>query len=359
MQKSLFFKFFPIPDYLEMPAVGLDISDQTIKLAQFSDTESGLRLTKRGEVEVLPGIIESGEVKKETELKEIIGKLKTEHKFENVIVGLPEERSYIITLKIPFVPEEEIRDAIELQLEEHIPLSANDVVFDYEILSKPQNESGSYELSVAVFPQAELLKYHTALTSNGLRPLAYEIESHSLTRALIGQDDDHSYMIVDVGKTRTGITIVERGVVTFTSTLSTVSGDSIGKLIEKNLNVAGDVAEKAKAEKGLMRSASNRGVFESLLPLISTLRDEISRYYLYWRNREGETPLKLSKIIFCGGQSVMPGLIQYIGANLDVPCESGNPWVNVYDSEKDVPPIDHDNSLRYSTAIGLALRNIL
>jgi hypothetical protein len=40
-----------------------------------------------------------------------------------------------------------------------------------------------------------------------------------------------------------------------------------------------------------------------------------------------------------------------------VPVRLAGPWTNIYDLNQDVPPIDLNTALRFSTAIGLGLRN--
>jgi len=66
---------------------------------------------------------------------------------------------------------------------------------------------------------------------------------------------------------------------------------------------------------------------------------------------------KLDKVILCGGQSTLPGLSEYLEIHLRHPVILGNPWLKVFPVGRAVPFLKFSEALRYSTAIGLALRN--
>ena len=115
-----------------------------------------------------------------------------------------------------------------------------------------------------------------------------------------------------------------------------------------------------KKEKGLTKSIENKEVFETLLMSISVLRDEISRHYIYWHNskdKENQEPKHIEKIILCGGDANLMGLLPYLVSSLRIPVELANVWVNVTKFEAGIPQISFAQSLRYATTVGLALRN--
>ena len=68
-------------------------------------------------------------------------------------------------------------------------------------------------------------------------------------RAVVKKGDLETYMIVDFGEKRTGIFIVSRGVVMFTSTLD-VGGVMLNEVIVKNFKVSAEEAEKMKKKYG-------------------------------------------------------------------------------------------------------------
>ena len=97
-----------------------------------------------------------------------------------------------------------------------------------------------------------------------------------------------------------------------------------------------------------------------LLNSVSVLRDEIVKHFLYWhthKDEEGRNNPPINKIIFCGGDSNLIGLVDYFSVSTKNPVEMANVWVNIVDTKKFVPEIDFKKALSFAAAIGLALRN--
>ncbi len=361
MKPGLFFKFFPVPPSLILSGTGLDISDLSVKFISLVAADDYYRMTDFGEADIPMGVIEKGKVINQAGLVKVLEELRIKHSLKYVVASLPEEPAYLIRIKLPSMPENELRDSIELQLEEHIPLSASEVIFDYEIFTRPLTEADGYDLSVSIIPKNVLTDYQQAIEAAGLIPVALEIEAQSLARSLVQRGDQKTYLIVDIGKTRTGFCVVSRGLVLFTATLGGIGGEDLTSAIQRNLAVTHEEAEKIKISKGLMRSVSNRPVFEAIIPIVSIWRDEINRYRSYWETHkdDGEAKDKISGIIMCGGQASLPGLVDYLESNIGLPVTIGNPWLNVLEENNTIPSIDFNNSLRYATTTGLALRNLV
>lgn len=361
MKQSLFFRYFPVPCSLILGGTGLDISDLSVKFISLVTSPNDYRVTDFGEAAIPVGVILGGKVINQDGLVKVLAEFKTKHNLQYVVASLPEEPAYLIRVKLPFMPANELRDSIELQLEEYIPLPAGEVVFDYEVFAHPLAETGYYDLSVSIIPKNVLADYKQALEKAGLIPIVLEIEAQSLARSLVSAGDKKTYLIVDIGKTRTGFCVVSRGIVLFTATLGSIGGENLTTAIQKNLGITYNEAEKLKLAKGLRHSAADKQVFEAIIPVVSIWRDEINRYRSYWETHkdDGEAKDKISGIIICGGQSSLPGLVDYLESNIGLSVTIGNPWTNVLEKNTTVPSIDFNNSLRYATATGLALRNLI
>ncbi len=92
------------------------------------------------------------------------------------------------------------------------------------------------------------------------------------------------------------------------------------------------------------------------------LKDEIVKHFTWWEGRRGDDrhlDRAIEKVVVCGGQATLPGLIDYLNLNLPLPVELGNPWINIFAFDQYIPPINLNQSLRYTTSLGLALRGIL
>ena len=342
-----------------MPVAGLDISDQSVKCAQVVFERGEIVVRKIGERAVPAGVIEAGQVKDRPELENALRLLKEEFELESVAVSLPEEQAYIVRIRLPRMRPNEIRSSIELQLEEYIPMPLEEAVFDYELMS--DNGPQGCDVAVSVLPRATVAAYTDAIRGAGLVPLAMEIEAQALARSLIPWGDKSTSMIIDIGKTRTGFSVVSQGKVAYTSTLNNIGGEDLTKSIQKNLGISYQEAERLKIEKGLTRAKSQQELFFALVPALAALRDEILKVYTYWnahKEDSGITKRKIEAVVLCGGQSSLPGLVPYLSSGLPVPVEIGNPWTNILSVNDRVPPLDQGQTMRYSTALGLSLRNL-
>ena len=355
-----FYKLFPVPVALELTTVGLDISDESIKFAELVYGRGGYRLGRYGDLTLPPGTIMSGKIADKVKLTEVLKQVKKENGFDYVHVSLPEEESFVVRMNIPREEPRLLHDSVLLQLEEYIPVPADQVNYDYEIYSEPKGTDGNFKLGVYSAPKELIADYTGVLSEAGLKPASLEIEVQSAARALIPAGDQGTYMIADLGKTRTGFSIVSHGVVMFASTIKSIGGENLTSAVAKALNISFEEAEKVRIKNGLLNSPENKAVFEALLPIASLFKDEISRHFSFWDSliESHEVGDKISRLICCGGQANLPGLPEYISADLSVPVVIGDPWVYFMDTKKQHPPLPFNASLRYAAAIGLALRGI-
>lgn len=350
----LFQSFFPTPRYLRMPSVGLDISDKSVRFLGLKETPKGIRLGAYADEDIPPGLVEKGTIKDEKRVKEVLRSMKERHKLEFVRVSLPEEHGYLFRLDLEGVSRGEWRDSVLIQLEENVPLSAEEAIFDYEVLDERENGA---TLQVSVFPRALAESYLRIFKESGLVPLSFEVEAQAIARAVVKKGDGGVRMVVDFGKSRTGISVVQKGVVVFTSTID-IGGYLLTDAISKQFSVASDAAERLKKEEGLSSGRKTKDVSSAIISTISTLKDEINKHFIYWHTHKAKQYPgggHIESIVLCGGDSNLRGLSDYLAQNLRLPVALADVWQNVASAGEIVPEIPFASSLTYATAIGLAL----
>jgi len=349
-----FDRFFPTPKFLELPSFGLDVSDESIKFIELLRTKKGIKFGRYGEKKIPAGIIESGKIKDSKKMEEILIALRKEEGIRSVRVSLPEEQVYIFNLKLEKLGLENVREGIELSLEEHIPIPAQDAIFDYDILSEDEQ---SLKLQVAAIPKNVIEEYLSVFKNSLYFVKSFELESQVICRSVIKKGDLETYMVVDFGRRHTGIFIISKGVVVFTSTLD-MGGHTLSEMIEKNFKISFEEAEEKKKEFGLKRNSKSTEVFPVLLNGVSILRDEVVKNFLYWhthKNEEGKDRPKIKKVILSGGDSNLAGLFEYLAVSMKVEVELANVWTNITETDKYIPEISLDESLAFASALGLAL----
>lgn len=356
MFRNLYSRYFPAPKFLALPSFGLDISDESIRFVELVRSKNGIRVNRYGEKKIPAGIIESGKIKNSKLMEEVLISLRKEEGLKTVRVSLPEEQIYLFNLNLEKLGLENVKEGIELSLEEYIPIPPQDVIFDYELLEEDEQ---SLKLQVAAIPKDIIESYLSVFKSSTMSAKSFELEAQAITRAVVKNGDLETYMIVDFGEKRTGIFIISKGIVVFTSTLD-VGGVLLTEMIKKNFKISFEEAEKKKKEYGLRRNAENTEIFSVLLNGVSILRDEIAKHFLYWhthKDEEGKDRPLIKKVILCGGDSNLIGLSEYFSVSMKVNVEIANVWINIIDTEKFTPEINIDQSLTFATALGLALRD--
>jgi type IV pilus assembly protein PilM len=352
-----FFKFFPVPAFLSTSSFGLDISDESLKFVELIETKNGLRVGRYGERPIPPGVIESGKIKDSKRMEEILSLLRKEAGVKSVRVSLPEEQVYLFQLRLEKRGLKNVKEGIELALEEHVPILAQDAIFDYDLI---RESAQSLEVQVATIPKNIIENYLLIFKRSQIEVQSFELEAQAISRAIIKNGDLETYMIVDFGKKRTGIFIVSRGIVMFTSTLD-VGGETLNNMIQKSFNLNWAEAEKMKRQYGLERNTPNKEIFAVLLNSVSILRDEIAKHFLYWhthKDEENKNNPPIKKIILCGGDSNLIGLADYISVSMKSPVQMANVWTNIVNTEKDIPVMTFKQALSFATALGLVLGNL-
>lgn len=348
----------PPPSYIELPSAGVDISDTSLKYVQFApDNWSGtsLELKHWGDIDIPVGALHRGEVNDQARLTEAIVEVKARTGIGNVRVSLPEERAYLFQTEIKRgTPFKEIRGLLEFRLEENVPLSPRDAFFDYDLL-EGVSSGDSLLVSVTAYAKETIMKYYEACTAAGVLPISFEVEAQAIARAATPRHDTSTYMIVDFGKTRTGVGIVHRGVLMYTSTID-IGGANLSKAMRE---VLGDRPESELTEiknaQGLVPQVEDTKVVDALLPVVDDIANELNTRIQYWNTHRQENNREIEAIILCGGSVNMKGLPGYLTENLGVEAKRADVWQNAFSLDERVPAIGKRYSYGYATAVGLAL----
>lgn len=344
---------FPIPPYLNMNTFAIDISDQSIKYGQLVATPNGLLFTKYGREKIPTGIVSSGKIINENELVKILEKIKKQQNIKFIRVSLPEEQMYLFSLSILKNDKVDLKNMILLQIEEYIPLKANDTVFNYDVIKEDEQ---NILVEVVALAKQTVLNYLSVFEKAGLVAISFEIEAHSIARSVIPPHYTHPVMVVDFGETRTGISISNNGHVVLTTTLP-MGGSDLINMIAKNFSLTRKEAEQKRALYKLNTTSKAEDIFPAILNGLSVLRDELNKQSLYWE-MHGSGKIqneKIDHIILCGGDANLIGLIEYLEASMKVKVENANVWTNIIDINKVIPELDFEESLGYATVLGLAL----
>ena len=322
--KRRFFDFFPTPKFLEMPSVGIDISDQAVRFVEikhYGYHRKKFKLGAFGEKKIPDGVITGGFINKPEEIKNILTQIRKEHGFKFVSASLPEEKGYLFKTEVPNIDRKDIASNIEMRLEENVPVGASKAVFDYSLIHT-NNIAQHLDAVVTVVPNKVIDVYADLFEAALLVPISYELVTRAVAQAVVPHDETETCLIIYVGDVRTGFGIVSDGALQFTSTVN------VGGLV--------DAANLEKRD--------------------SLFKDEITKLNLFWQNHieKDKNDKPISKVILCGKDASTPGFKEKMATVAGVPVGLANVWVNIFDFEVNIPALSAEDSLNYAPAIGLA-----
>lgn len=355
-------------DFFKKPTFGLDLSDLTLKIVQLKRKKQGLSLVNFVKKDIPAGFIKGGEIKNEKELtailKEALKKIKGEFpQRKQVICNLPEEKVFNRVIQLPPMKEEELSQAVKWETEAHIPLSIDEVYLDWQIIERPNNHLDHYNVLIAAAPHFLVDSYLSFLKKGGLEPIALEPESVAVVRSLIKPNDFTPTIIVDIGASGTNFVIFSASAICFTSHIA-ISGQLFNQAIMENLAVDEKQANQLKIKIGL--DEKEKKVYQVLEPLADNLAKQIKDYITFYHGQAAHlfrSDNVISRVLLCGGDSLLLNLPSFLSQKLNLPVKLGNPLINVSLPDKRKSParspyLSKREALTYTTALGLALREV-
>ena len=187
-------------------------------------------------------------------------------------------------------------------------------------------------------------------------PLKFEISSQAVSRSVVSPKSKESYLIVHLGDTKTGLAIVNRGMVFFTSTVP-VGSDALNQVISKVFNVPLHSVPEVKKEI-ISSGKQDMDLFLKVMDATAPVKDEIMKLVSYWKTHGVNVVHNSSvidKIILCGKDTALPAVDEYVFAETGIKTEVANVWRNIISLDDFIPPIPYEQSLDFAGAIGLAM----
>lgn len=343
----------------EPEVFGLDLSDLSVKVIQVEREGKSEKIRSYGSLDIAPGNIEDGKIINKEKVAELIkeaikksgpGKINT----KKVICSVPESKAFLRIINIPQLEGSEAAEAVKWEMEASIPLSIDQVYFDWQFLNL--DDKGKKNILTVAVAKEIIDDLMAVLKMAGLEVYGLEVESIASARSLIDQEktaDKSTSLIIDLGSQRTSFIITVKDVPCFTSSIP-FSSESINDAIAKSLNLDPQGAEDAKVNNGIENLSTDDPIFSAIKPLLENLTQEIEKTLDFYGEISKEK-LEIEKIILCGGGANLKGLIPYLAKKLRKEVQLGDPWINLHiDSASMV--INKESAVRYCTVVGLALR---
>ncbi len=324
--------------------LGIDIGTTSIKIVQLTHSNGKHVLDTYGIVNVAFDIDE----RQETNIQKTVSILKTlldksGVTTRKVMASLPTSVVFTTVIDLPKMRDDELQNAVEFEAKKYVPLPLEEVTLSWA--AAPSDDPEKNRVLITAVPNNVLKGYLRIFELSNLQPMAMEIESLSLMRALVASDSAAT-LLVDLGAKTTHLDIIEQGNLVLTRTIP-VGGETITQKIASSLTISLNRAEQFKKEFGINQSSV---IPEMIRPILAGIKQEISQVQSIYRARNKS----FDKIVLVGGGANLPGFAEYL-ADLGPKIVQGDPLSQItYNA--DLGPLLKQSAASLSVAIGLALR---
>lgn len=349
MKKALF--------YHKRDVFGLDIGSQTIKVMQLERHHSGARVVGYGSVNTDKTLIKDGVIRQIPLTAKLVDtllaeKLKGKLTTNRVVMSIPVSHVFTRVLTLPQMSKKELLTAVELEVEQSIPLPAKSLYYDYE--TSIAEADGSTLVRIVAAPRAIVDSYVAVceLLKLDLTLIQTNIEADAQL-CMLYEDitNDTPYVIIDVGGTSVDIGILDK-TLRVTGTVD-MGGENLTEAIAATLHVSKEKAQAIKVSHGLNPGKQQTKIKQAVAPQLDKVVDEIKRIQKFYLERI-QQGAEISQIVITGGGANMPGLGDYLTDATRIPTRVSSPWTKRIPFGKLEPP-EHADLPRFLTAAGLAL----
>ena len=306
--------------------IGLDVGSGLIKVAVIDHSGDEPELTRVVITPLLADAIVEGEVMDPGIVTDAIrGAMEQAGvKGKDVVTAVGGRDVIIKKIQIERVKEQQARELMRWEAEQHVPFDMESVELDFQILD-PHGEG--MEMSVLlVAAKRDLIEHKMQLlTDAGLSPSMVDVDAFALHNAFeLNHPDAMSGVVglINIGHEVTNINILDDGIPILTRDL-TVGTRRFREDLQRERGLGSEEAEGLL--KGYDRSAHLDAVIENRGEEIA-VGVERAAAFLASSSRSGT---QMRAVYLCGGGARVPGLAEALGKRLRLPVQQANPLANL------------------------------
>lgn len=317
-------------------AVGLEISQRMIRLVHLKRGRKGPTLVGKSKAAVPEGVISEAEIADTVAFKGIVSDLFAEASVGrgNVCISMVSERVDIRTLQLPRMPEKDLNQTIQWELERLVRFD-DAIFFDHQALQEGDGEGGARDLLVVAAPRSLVYGYLLPFQSLGYHPEILDIGGFSLPLSC-PREGAVGYLVL--GPQLLHLLFYQDGVYKL-SRLIPADMKPIFSLPLSNDDGVSDLDAVLMAEEGGMGPVG-QAVQDLSRTLIQTL--------------EGATSLgELDTLVVAGEGALVDGITQFIEEESGIRTIVADPMIGPGDEG-----VLGEEAAAYAIAVGLAQRGL-
>jgi len=273
-------------------------------------------------------------------------------KEKNVVIGLPSAKTFTTVIDIPAMGEAELKSTIKYQIDQYIPMAANETKVDWALLGQSLHDPKQQEVLLASTTNAFTEERLEFIEGLGFNVIAAEPDPIAMVRSLLPNGINDARLIIDMGERSTDLAITFGGSPRLVRAIPTGLG-SLVKAAVQNLNVQDDQARQFILKFGLAPDRLEGQVYRSIEGILDNFANELIKSIKFFQTRYPNTPV--GGILLSGFAAIVPQFGEYIMAKTGITASVANPWQRVKVAQSDQQQLGSIAS-EFATVIGLAQR---
>lgn len=305
--------------------VSLDFGSDSIKGVEGKYSKKGLLIDKCFTIELPKELYSDGEIKDLDQMTYLMRAGLSEYGIGQDDAHCVVNSSTVVMREVtlPKVTPEEIQAIINYQLEDYIPINAEDYIVKYISLGSRVEEGIEKLLLMLVGIPRTMIQSHLTLLKNvNLKPAVMDYHGNAIAKLLAsGGTINETYSpgntvaCIDIGAKSTSLSIVENGLIRVAREIE-IGFDYFVEQIGKKLPELEEdaIAEMIAGIEDISKKSSLEGdqaiVLETLRDNLYEMYDKLEMIFRYYKTREVSNEINL--ILIYGGFSRINGLDKMI-----------------------------------------------
>jgi len=342
------------------PLIGLDISSTSVKLLELTHQGDGYRVEAYAAEPLPPNSVVEKNITDVEAVGEAIRRVAkrsgSRTKFASVAVAGSSVITKVITMPAA-LSEEEMESQIELEADQYIPYSLEEVNLDFEILGTSEDNPDTVDVLLAASRSENVDSRVAAVELGGLTARVVDIEAYTLENAfglissqIPGGTDNKTVAVIDVGATMTTLSVLHDGKIIYTRD-QVFGGKQLTEEIQRRYGLSYEEAGMAKRQGGL----PDNYVPEVLDPFKDAMAQQVSRSLQFFFSSSQHN--SVSHIVLAGGSASIPGVDELIEERVGTGTSIANPFTSMSLVSKVKAQALSNDAPALMIACGLALRS--
>lgn len=339
--------------------VGLDIGSRTIKAAELTETKQGMRLENFGMIDIAPGLIEDGVIKDPETVADAIRQLMKDQDIreQNVAISIGGYSVIIKKIIVDTMSEEQLEEIINVEAEQYVPFDIDDVYVASQILGESPNNANKMDVLLVAEKKNLVNDYVELVRIPGLNPCIIDVEAFALQNIFETNYGtfDESVALIDIGASKTTLTILKGNTWIFTRHVSVGCGQ-IDEKVASLLDCDYVEAEKIK-KQGESESISTGNLREIVSTVAADWSLEIQQALDFFRSENPEDNIK--RIFLSGGGAHTKEFYNLLSQDVSAAVETIDPFGSLTINHERIDT-SYLDSISHQAAIclGLSLRRV-